>query len=71
MVVYSITLSDYVVSKDCVTMNNEFKSIRNVEVGLLSWNVRRRNEETHERSQDSRWPEGDPNPKLPNLSYTF
>ena len=50
-------------------MNNEFKSIRKVEVGLLPWNVRRWNEETHESSQDIRRPERDPNPKLTISSY--
>ena len=52
--VHSITLSDYVVSKDCMATNNEFKGIRKIAVGLLPWNVPRRNEETYERSQDSR-----------------
>ena len=54
MAVYSITLSDYVASKDCMATNNEFKGIRKNAVGLLPWNVPRRNEETYERSQDSR-----------------
>jgi hypothetical protein len=67
--VYSVTHSDCVVSKDCMKMNNEFKSVGKIEVGLFPWNVPRRNGETHERSQDSRRPERDPNPKLPNSSY--
>jgi len=35
VVVYSIMPSDYAVSKDCMILNNELKSIWKSEVGLL------------------------------------